>query len=708
MLPQLDPEKKDHRTAWIAGGAAAAVVAATLHGGIRGYRLRGGKRGHLIAAIEENGQNKLLAKYHTSEEGLQRAANLAKDRATIRENAGRIANELHQDISVNPPIHHGQTAGEITAHIAAHPTIPTSENYEHLTKAREYAKDAAQRHAKVALREPEKANWVYWSEPFSDANPPKPGRFYHPELIQAKNEAWARSEGTRRAKEGIVSTKPVQTNLPARGLRKPGMKDKRGVEHPKSDATDWRVKIDPVTGRQEGKGKPKEMARRFVDRIHEFDIRLKESRNKNGQFSSGNGPMISPRDMQHAYHAPVLREKGMSIGKKLAIGAVGAAGGLGLLIARSPALRARISGKAIVDEAQKATKTAAEKAVETLADRSALLSKHQADLESLKATLSLKHSEDTAKHVAKIGELATALEGMKKTVSTQTETIDSLTSHLHNKAAEASKARTIADTYQQVVGGHNPPPVLKPRDLSNFKRDASPLYTHEEALNKLRQHADYHVDDARLLVRSGENRVEKLKKEEASPYQIAQAQASLHVDTERHAKHLDQRTKINDIAKIEHPGSQAEAIQGLHDEMWKARDESKLKKAEVKSRLSVENAKERMANKKPEMPMGDVIAISQTGVPAVEGRGVGSKRGGKKKNTKNFMSDAQLATHLVAAVRGTEFGMLTEPVVDNELLEGIARYLQKKRLGKPKLLPRARVEPKSVSASTGILPLFGR
>jgi hypothetical protein len=706
-----DPEQKSHRTAWIAGGAAGAVVAAALYGGRKGYRLRGGKRGHLIDAIKDSGAAEELERQAEARR-LQHAAKKATE--------GRIeveALKIHHDLINNGPEHHMQTAHEVTK-AAQYPIAPTAENYQHVTTARTYAVAAAQKHAQAALHNPAIKDYVYWAPPFDAENPPKPGRFYHPDVAHKKNLDWSR-EKAKEIVHADIAKRPAQVAkaVETRGIRVPGVKDKRGVEHTKSTETDWRIKINP-TGSQQGKGKPKELARQVVDFLHEFDIRIKENRGRNGQFSSKNGPQSSPLDMQQAYHAPLIRQHaerhGISTGAKVAIAGIGAAAGVGALILGNPALKRKMAGKVVADA--QASIAPVDEALKKLpkGSRAALESSFAERLRSDMAAKDARHAAMDAKkdlmHAHETSQLRGHLENAQAIAATAQREKNLAKTSYKNLRERTEGLREIAETHQRAAESGGTPSVLEHR-VPPFGTRSVPIYTHKDALQKLRITADFHLEEAQRSAQTAKNRLAEAKADPAStPHKIAMMEVEVKHRVQRHAEHLDHSRRLGEISKIENPISLTHEMGRLQDEMWHSRKDVARRIAEEQEPLKVAN---QLKPKKPALPFGDVVSISQTGAPAVEGRGVGSKRGGKKKNTKNFdMSDARLATNLVVALGGTVMATANksvtfsrgEPVLPKETMDAIEQVIKKMR--ERRKVPN--ISGRTNSSSSGILPLFGR
>lgn len=443
----------DHtaRTLAIAGGVTAAALIGLLGKG------RGGKS--MIDRIKQSG-----VREHAT---LQRAAKAEADLVKQSKLAEQVKDKF--------PEYHGKTAKEIRGMVES--LLPEHEN---LMISRRHLNEATREHQKLVAVAPKMSDYKYWAPPFDADNPPKPGKYLHPDVWQRKSDKfYQKADRTRQAVEKLAKRRIISTEkyppqvtkaLETRGLRVPGVKDKRGPEHPLSDRTDWRKKFEDITP------------------VIEFDVQLKETRGRDGKFASGNGmPPLSPRDLQYAYHAPIIRQQQPDAGpkktstlKKVAIAGIGAAAGLATLGIAAPSLRRKILGQAIAEtESVGAT-------VGTRINRSTkegLDFAHNKEIIATREAFQARLAEQRAKHeqelTTRVASHDATIKDLKSQVRVHASARVMAETVAQKASADLAASKAVKETAIQVAEGTaGAPPIYGPSGPANVsaKRQSSFLY----------------------------------------------------------------------------------------------------------------------------------------------------------------------------------------------------------------------------------------
>lgn len=406
----------DHtvRTLAIAGGVTAAALVGLLGKG------RGGKS--MIDRIKQSGVREHLT--------LQRAA---KAEANVAKQA-----KLAEQVKDTFPEYHGKTARETRGMVES--LLPEHEN---LMISRRHFNEATREHQKLVAVAPKMADYKYWAPPFDAENPPRPGKYLHPDVWQKKTEKFAQSkERARRAVE--ISRARAEESR------------KRLLENP--------------------------------TRVIEFDVHLKEGRGANGKFTSSNGmPPLSPRDLQYAYHAPIIQRqkqteepKKGSMAKKVAIAGIGAVAGLATLGIAAPSLRRKILGQAIA-ETEKVGATVGTRI--NRSTREGLDFAHNKETASLKDAFQARLAEQRAKHEQELTTRVAHHDATIKDLKSQVRVHASarvMAETVANKAtADLNAAKAVKETAIQVAEGTaGAPPIYSESGPANVaaRRQSSFLY----------------------------------------------------------------------------------------------------------------------------------------------------------------------------------------------------------------------------------------
>jgi hypothetical protein len=587
---EKDPDKKWHRAAWIGAGAGAAVLAAGLHGGIRGYKLPGGGRGNLIEAIKSAGKEEyketLKAEKHADAESITR-------------HAGAALAEWYE----KKPSFHGATIHEHYK-INAEPIPLNIENYNYHHEARGYYNTAVARHSKIAFKNPAVKDYVYRATPFDAANPPKPGRFMHPQEAEQKDIEWAKKEGKKRHLAQKEAEEKTKGKLP--------------------------------------------MA---LSRFYEFDVTLKEGRDRGGKFTSGGMPMLSPRDMQYAYHEPMKREQAPQSSKasrlaKYAVAGIGGAIGIGALIAgsaplwqkRGAALAAEAEAKA-AKKAARATQKKAQQAIQVLPDPELRVTKAKLDA----ANQALVAQEEMSK-------LKAANVALNARVNVHEKVAKTLRTRLRTQTSQLRGKDVIADTLRAVQTG-GAKPIVSPTNV--FGRQEH-LYTHADAYEHFKgvlAGVEGHptkkgeVNEANRIIMRLKDKIDN-PKEGATPHTIAILQAHHDAYEAKRAENLSQLQELKKIPGIANERERVDAWDKLNKNIVASRAALKDRKAAGELEVRVKREEARLNALPRNDPLADAIAIHAQGYGAVSKRGgkPKSKNPGRKDMSGSFADLIQLAT----------------------------------------------------------------
>lgn len=527
--------------------------------------------------IKRAGVKEYLAK-QAEDRNLQRAAKIAEE-APFKAAAEKSVDSMHV------PHFHGAKAGEFKPK-DTDPTFPHFQENQNMLKAREFYDKATQRHQQTIKFYPQASEHKYWSAPFDADNPPRPGRYVHPDLHAGLTKKWRDNQVKRAMK------KKIEAHRAGEFLER---------------------KVAPT----------------------EFDISIKENRNKNGQFSSANGPMITPRDMQNAYHTEPSGKL------KAGLAAAGAVAGFGALVAASPGLRRKILGQAVKEVEEAAVPAADRKTIQSITHANNETRVAEANLAKLKTEsevakvhshyAGVQQAADTK--VAEANQARLKAELLAKQVSRQADRAE-------RKLAERD---AIHATLQQIVEGKGATPIIQAKN--RFNKDIGPIYHPAEAMRHVRERLVGGPGDEGLLMRAKNSALthERYLKEAKTPTQVAHAEISHAHYKERYNIRLDQHRRLNEvIPKIADPQERTKALSGLYDEILSTDSKIKARMDAEHGALRAARAVEK-ANQLPKnKPYGDTVAISQRGYGAVQGRG------GKKKsnNPGKKFSDHRLITLL--------------------------------------------------------------
>ena len=626
--------------------AGAAIGTGAAIGGLFGaYKLM-----DKMAASKARGIVAKSAKKVAEKTALQRAAKQAGLETFKKEAKSEVAARQPHPFS-------GLTARDSAPGriVAQHELV---EHQIHAT-AREQFHRVTARHVQTWAADPARKDWKYYSKPYNAEHPPQPGRYVPPKEHKRLVERESMQEEKRR----------VSAKVKARDFDE--------LRRRISSTAPLKRKIDKPSA---FRAAPSDLERRV--KTTQFDISLKESRGPGGRFASGGGPMLSPRDMQNAYHAPFKEpppEK-KSIGskvKKAAVIGAGIAASVGGAALLSPSVRRKILGKAIqetnsVAEAAapagtpfaKGTRELVESNIaQTMIERDRAnaekIARIRAEAESAQTILKSSHKVNTEQitrenqtHKQLYQEATGQLEAEKKA---HLKTQDLL--EAHKEALKGAIHSPILDTQGRLANPTARSAMIKGIVNRQGQTISNPIPVTEQLKQRLsgnpknpREKGHLNVLADRITENQG--KLEKAEREGATVLQKDKLRNAIKTDSEAHRHYSTVLKDLNEGA-IDHPQ--------ISEHLYDIEIQTQRKTAEEDINKEINRiARERAANRR----LADQ-ASRQTAREAAEqarkdredtkslpgwpGKSYKAKAPTSKNRGKQF-SDTRLATRLCAAV----------------------------------------------------------
>ncbi len=576
--------------------------------------------------------------------------------------------------------------------------------HHYTQEARRHYTEATQKHLKLIPYDEKMKDWKYYARPYDAENKPRPGKYMPPEDYDRKVNAWRLAQERKRTKAMVDESK-------AQKLR------------------------DEISqARHEGRTKMERLLRPI-----EFDVTLKEGRDAGGKFSSGSAPMISPRDMQAAYHGPGGKQpqpkqpnteskSKFPLGKAAIIGG-GAALGLGYLALRAPAIKKKILGQAI-EEAQE--KTATTGAGEKIGKRTreALQFKHNEQLRAqqdaakarLESTVSRMASEAQVTQAGLKKDLANAqAEGNAHlTVRTEVEKELATEKEAHQKTQDLLKSQEEA-----IAGTLGGPVILGPdeKPLNPLLRAA---HTHakniivqgEEIESAEGAHKAFRerlvgkevkgrpmmglIERAAVNLKKHQDKLAELRRTGGTTYQITKKEKELAIAKTTHKRYSELLTDLDkgalthstirkELDPIIVNEARAQAKKSLNKEIKGIADQSTRNRKQARI-----EAKQKAREEAEEKKKMDELTKSDPNWPGHSYKA----KAPKSKNPGKQFEDARLATRLCSALQNvpsTDLHELSSFVRDVEV-KHLPTHVQKEIARFVKVKPGMKVSHYSMTA----------